>query len=120
MRRPPRASTAVQEHEGRGPSEGVSRVVSYWASRLMSTTDPPAVNRSDTMPLVRLRTVTVVDPDTAIRWSVSEIVAFALPAAPRATCLVFSADGVARRIWNYPPNWADLHARELIKLSWQT
>ena len=87
---------------------------------LTSSTDPPPVNRSDSMPLVRLRTLSVVDPDTAIRWSVSEIVAFALPGAPRATCLVFSADGVARRVWNYPPNWADLSARDLIKLSWQT
>ena len=72
------------------------------------------------MPLVRLRTVIVVDPDTTVKWNVSEIVAFALPGAPRATCLVFAADGVARRIWNYPADWADLPARELIKLSWRT
>ena len=108
------------EEAGRRPLEGISRVVSHSAAQPMSLPDLPPVNRSDTMPLVRLRTVTVVDPDTAIRWSVSEIVAFALPGAPRATCLVFSAEGVARRIWNYPPDWADLPARELIKLSWQT
>jgi hypothetical protein len=82
--------------------------------------DLPLMSRSDSMPLVRLRTVSVVDPDTTVRWSVSEIVAFALPGAPRATCLVFAADGVARRIWHYPANWADLSPRDMIKLSWQT
>jgi hypothetical protein len=86
----------------------------------MSDSDMPALSRSGTMPLVRLRTVTVVDPDTSVRWSISEIVAFAIPAAPRATCLIFAAEGVARRIWHYPLNWADLSARDLIKLSWQT
>jgi hypothetical protein len=108
------------EDVGRRPLEGLSRVVSHSAPQPMSFPALPPVSRSDTMPLVRLRTVTVVDPDTAVRWSVSEIVAFALPGAPRATCLVFSAEGVARRIWNYPPDWADLPARELITLSWQT
>ena len=72
------------------------------------------------MPLAPLRTVTVSDPVTGVRWTVSEICARTLPGSRGSTCLVFQSDGIARRVWNYPAQWADLPAPLLCELSWAT
>jgi hypothetical protein len=72
------------------------------------------------MPLVPLRTVTVSDPLTGLRWTVSEISAHTLPGSRGSTCLVFQAEGIARRVWHYPAHWADLPSPELCSLSWST
>jgi hypothetical protein len=57
-----------------------------------------------------------LDPATSTQWVVVEIVD--APYDRRGgRSLVFSTDGVMRRVRDYPANWADLADDELIRLS---
>ncbi|MFI5229602.1 MAG: hypothetical protein ACHQWU_11070 [Gemmatimonadales bacterium] len=47
------------------------------------------------------------------RWTVREVDASRVPGAQADRCLVFEGDGVLRRAWIYPANWADLPERDL-------
>jgi hypothetical protein len=58
----------------------------------------------------------VVDPVTSLQWIVVEI--RDAPYDRRdGRSLVFSTDGVMRRVRNYPPNWFQLSDAELMQLS---
>jgi hypothetical protein len=86
----------------------------------MPAVNASSVTRPHSKPLVRVRAVTLLDPDTGKHWTVSEVLAVDLPGAPASACLVFDTNGLARRIWRYPANWADLSPRDLLRVSWQT
>jgi hypothetical protein len=52
-----------------------------------------------------------------VAWIVRECVA-PRDACPRGTrCLIFEAEGRARRVWTYPPNWREMDEAELARLS---
>jgi hypothetical protein len=53
-----------------------------------------------------------------VEWEVVEQDGTRVPAARGDRCLVFRSSNAIRRVWNYPPLWADLGIRELIDLSW--
>ena len=58
------------------------------------------------------------DPDAGGRWSVAEVDAPRVPGARgRARCLVFSGEGVVRRVWDYPDEWYLLGDADLAALS---
>jgi hypothetical protein len=50
-------------------------------------------------------------------WRIYELAPGALDRRGSNT-LVFESDGVMRRVRNYPSNWRELPASELVKLSW--
>ncbi len=79
-----------------------------------------SVKRPYSTPLVRVRSVALVDSETGKHWTVSEVLTVDLPGAPAAACLVFDTAGVTRRIWRYPANWVELSPRDLLLVSWQT
>ena len=62
--------------------------------------------------------VVYCDADGA-RWQVREVDASGVPGARGERCLLFEGEGVVRRVWNYPHNWAHLAAEELASLSWR-
>jgi hypothetical protein len=43
-----------------------------------------------------------------VRWLVREVESQHLPGTRGAHCLIFDSDGLVRRVWTYPPNWAEL------------
>jgi hypothetical protein len=47
-------------------------------------------------------------------WTVQEVI----DPMTSTPVLIFSGPGVGRRVRNYPPNWRDLPAEQLYKLSW--
>jgi hypothetical protein len=47
------------------------------------------------------------------RWTVREVDTSHVPGAQSERCLLFEGDGVLRRAWIYPANWADLPERDL-------
>lgn len=49
-------------------------------------------------------------------WTVRE----AVDPVTRTRSLIFSTDGLARRVRKYPPNWRELSSDELRALSWST
>ena len=52
-----------------------------------------------------------------VAWIVRECVA-PHDACPRGTrCLIFEAEGRARRVWTYPSNWREMDEAELARLS---
>ena len=56
----------------------------------------------------------IVDPD-GVEWSVRELTTpQAWARAPR--CLVLSSRDCVRRVWDYPSDWRDLDADELLEL----
>jgi hypothetical protein len=62
--------------------------------------------------------VVYCDQDGA-RWQVREVDARAVPGARGARCLLFEAEGVVRRVWDYPADWMRLAPAELVSLSWR-
>ena len=52
-----------------------------------------------------------------IVWRVVECPAAGVPGARGPRCLVFLADGIARRVWTYPPDWRLLSPVELEALT---
>jgi hypothetical protein len=64
----------------------------------------------------RARSRIFLDPATSTQWSVIEIVEASYDRRGGRS-LVFSSDGVMRRVRDYPPNWAELSDEELIRLS---
>ena len=66
----------------------------------------------------RLGSRIIVDPATCTQWVVIEI--RDAPYDRRdASSLVFSTEGVMRRVRNYPRNWLELTDAELLRLSTQ-
>jgi hypothetical protein len=53
------------------------------------------------------------------RWQVREVDAHAVPGARGHRCLLFEGEGVVRRVWNYPADWARLPPSDLVSLSWR-
>ena len=49
-------------------------------------------------------------------WTVSEVV----DPIRLTRALIFSSDGVGRRVHHYPTNWRDLSSEELHAVSWKT
>jgi hypothetical protein len=49
------------------------------------------------------------------QWRVHEV---PLPKCEKRAgfCLIFEADGLARRVWSYPANWVDMSQTELCAL----
>lgn len=60
--------------------------------------------------------VEFVDP-TYVQWRVSERDARRDPGARADVCLIFSCNGMVRRVWDYPADWRRLSAAELLALS---
>jgi hypothetical protein len=52
-----------------------------------------------------------------VAWMVRECVAPADLCSRGARCLIFEAEGRARRVWTYPPNWRELDEAALTRLS---
>ncbi|MGH7621639.1 MAG: hypothetical protein ACREMU_04815, partial [Gemmatimonadaceae bacterium] len=48
------------------------------------------------------------------RWTVRETDTSHVPGAHGARCLIFESDGILRRAWLYPTNWALLSDQQLI------
>jgi hypothetical protein len=48
-----------------------------------------------------------------IAWRAAEHEAVHVPGAYGARCLIFVADGVARRVWDFPDDWRLLSPRAL-------
>ena len=61
----------------------------------------------------------VYDHRTGARWRIREVDAHAVPGARGDRCLLFEAEGVIRRVWNYPSDWASLPPTDLVSLSWR-
>ena len=51
-----------------------------------------------------------------IRWTVREASTSSIPGAKADRCLIFDSEGVVRRLWAYPDDWAQLGDREIVKL----
>jgi hypothetical protein len=51
-----------------------------------------------------------------MRWRVREVDTTHVPGARGPRCLIFEADGVVRRVWNYPASWAELSDSDLWRL----
>lgn len=62
--------------------------------------------------------VTVRDPRSGAEWTVVEQDTSELPGSLGSRCLLFVSPSVIRRVWQFPPDWAELSAEELISLSW--
>jgi len=62
--------------------------------------------------------IVYLDADGA-RWQVREVDARDVPGARGERCLLFEGEGVVRRVWTYPHNWAHLPPEELVSLSWR-
>jgi len=43
-----------------------------------------------------------------VRWNVREVESHHVPGARGARCLIFDSDGLVRRAWSFPSNWAEL------------
>jgi hypothetical protein len=54
--------------------------------------------------------------ETGTRWRVREARAHEVPGAPAKFCLIFDSVMVCRRLWSYPPRWAELTDAALLKL----
>ena len=61
----------------------------------------------------------VYDDRTGARWRVREVDTRAVPGARADSCLLFEAEGVIRRVWNYPRDWSRLSPEDLAALSWR-
>ena len=61
---------------------------------------------------------TVLDPDTGQTWAVSELDAWAVPAARAPRCLLVVGERAVRRVWASPPDWQRLPDAALLALSW--
>jgi hypothetical protein len=46
--------------------------------------------------------------DTGARWRVREAKVHEVPGASAESCLIFDGKTVCRRLWSYPPRWAEL------------
>jgi hypothetical protein len=53
-----------------------------------------------------------------VPWSVTERDARGDPGTHARRCLIFTCPGVARRVWDYPPDWRTLSDSLLVALSW--
>jgi hypothetical protein len=53
-----------------------------------------------------------------VRWLVTEHSGDGVPGARGDRCLIFMSADMARRVWNYPPDWRTLPPAKLIALSW--
>lgn len=51
-----------------------------------------------------------------VTWRVREADTSQCPGARAATCLIFDGDGIVRRAWSYPENWAELDDESLWSL----
>ena len=51
-----------------------------------------------------------------VRWSVHEASATRTPGAQAYRCLIFDSEGIVRRLWTFPENWAQLADNEILKL----
>jgi hypothetical protein len=51
-----------------------------------------------------------------MRWRVREVDTTHVPGARAPRCLIFEAEGVVRRVWTYPENWAELNESDLGRL----
>src|SRR5512133_1151127 len=51
-----------------------------------------------------------------IQWTVSEASAARTPGAKSYRCLIFDSDGVVRRLWTFPQEWADLADDQILAL----
>jgi hypothetical protein len=51
------------------------------------------------------------------RWRVQEALAFDVPGAHAASCLIFDSDAACHRLWFYPADWAALSEHALIALA---
>lgn len=49
-------------------------------------------------------------------WRVLEVACAHVPGARGPRCLVFFAEGIARRIWTYPADWRQLSSGALDRL----
>ena len=52
----------------------------------------------------------------SLSWSVSEVDTRRVPGTRGARCLLFTRDGVIRRVWDYPADWRSLDAAGLATL----
>ena len=59
----------------------------------------------------------LVEPGTGLRWQVREVDARCVPAARGDRCLIFDAESVVRRLWDYPADWRQMPAEELLRLA---
>jgi hypothetical protein len=51
-------------------------------------------------------------------WAVTEASGATVPAARGPNCLIFANAEVVRRVWDYPADWRELSADELLAVSW--
>ena len=54
-----------------------------------------------------------------VTWTVQEIDCTETPGACKPRCLVFDAETMFRRVYDYPPEWATLPDAALVVLSWR-
>ena len=57
----------------------------------------------------------VYDED-GTRWRIREARAHDVPGAQAASCLIFDAGHVCRRIWRYPDGWTELSDGSLLEI----
>lgn len=57
--------------------------------------------------------------ESHVTWRVVEVAGHEVPGTHGEHCLLFIGEGVIRRVWEYPPEWKTLGAKELARLSWQ-
>jgi hypothetical protein len=53
------------------------------------------------------------------RWQVTEASGATVPAARGPSCLIFASSEAVRRVWDYPDDWRELSAEELLAVSWR-
>jgi hypothetical protein len=51
-----------------------------------------------------------------VRWTVREASTASIPGAKSHHCLIFDSEGVVRRLWAYPDDWAQLGDKEIVAL----
>lgn len=51
-------------------------------------------------------------------WEVTEASGARVPAARGPSCLIFASAEAVRRVWDYPSDWRELSADELLEVSW--
>ena len=70
--------------------------------------------------MTRPRLETVVERDVfaedGTRWRVREALAFDVPGAERASCLIGDSGKVCRRLWNYPGRWSELSPQAILNI----
>jgi hypothetical protein len=51
-----------------------------------------------------------------VRWAVHEASAARTPGAQASRCLIFDSEGIVRRLWAFPEQWAQLSDQEILGL----